>query len=48
MARAGHVACKVEKRKTYRTLVGKPEGNRLLGRSRCRWEDTELDLGETG
>jgi 3-oxoacyl-ACP reductase-like protein len=22
----------------YRVLVGKPEGNRPLGRSRCRWE----------
>jgi hypothetical protein len=23
----------------YRILVGKPEGNRLLGRPRRRWED---------
>jgi hypothetical protein len=22
-----------------RVLVGKPEGKRLLGRPRCRWED---------
>jgi hypothetical protein len=23
----------------YKILVGKPEGKRPLGRSRCRWED---------
>jgi hypothetical protein len=28
-----------EKRNLYRILVGTPEGKRLLGRSRCRWED---------
>jgi hypothetical protein len=27
------------KRIAYRILVGKPEGKRPLGRSRCRWED---------
>jgi hypothetical protein len=27
-----------EKRSAYRILVGKPEGKRLLGRHRCRWE----------
>jgi hypothetical protein len=26
-----------EKRNAYRTLVGKPEGKRLLGRPRRRW-----------
>jgi hypothetical protein len=27
--------------------VGKPEGRRLLGRSRCRWVDTiKMDLTE--
>jgi hypothetical protein len=26
-----------EKRNAYRILVGKPEGNRPLGRSRRRW-----------
>jgi hypothetical protein len=26
-----------EKRNAYRTLVGKPEGKRPLGRPRCRW-----------
>jgi hypothetical protein len=30
-------------------MVGKPEGKRLLGRPRCRWEDnTKLDLREIG
>jgi hypothetical protein len=28
-----------EKRNTYRVLVGKPEGKKLLGRSRCKWYD---------
>jgi hypothetical protein len=32
-------------RNTYRNLVGKPEGKRPLGRSRCWWVDnTKLDL----
>jgi hypothetical protein len=28
-----------EERKVYRVLVEKPEGKRLLGRPRRRWED---------
>ena len=28
-----------ERRGAYRILVEKPEGNRLLGRPRNRWED---------
>jgi hypothetical protein len=28
-----------EKRNGFRVLVGKPEGKRLLGRPRRRWED---------
>jgi hypothetical protein len=36
---AGHVARMGEGRNVYRVLVGKPEGKRLLGRPRCRWED---------
>jgi hypothetical protein len=28
-----------EMRNSYRLLVGKPEGKRLLGRSRRRWVD---------
>jgi hypothetical protein len=28
-----------DERKVYKVLVGKPEGNRLLGRSWRRWEN---------
>jgi hypothetical protein len=35
----GHMACMGEGRGVYGVSVGKPEGNRLLGRPRCRWED---------
>jgi hypothetical protein len=46
---AGHVACIRERRGLYKVLVGKPEGKRLLGRHRCRWEDNiKLDLQEVG
>ena len=38
-----------ERRGLYRILVGKPEGNRPLGRPRCRWEDDiKMDLQEVG
>jgi hypothetical protein len=38
-----------EGRKLYKVLVGKPEGNRPLGRPRRRWEDViRMDLGEAG
>ena len=36
---AGHVALMEQSRNAYRVLVGKPEGKRLLGRPRRRWED---------
>ena len=46
---AGHVACMGERRDIYRVLVGKPEGNRSLGRPRCRWYDNiNMDLQEVG
>jgi len=33
----------------YRVLVGKPEGKRLLGRPRHKWEDNiKMDLKEVG
>jgi hypothetical protein len=36
-------------RKVFRVLVGKPEGKRLLGRTRHRCEDgIRMDLRETG
>lgn len=33
----GYVVCMGKKRNSYRALVGKPEGNRPLGRN--IWED---------
>ena len=39
----------VERRGVYRVLVGKPEGKRLLGRPRGRWDDNiKMDLEEVG
>jgi hypothetical protein len=44
---SGHVASIGEQRGVYRILVGKPEGRRLLGRPRHRWEDNiKMDLQE--
>ena len=38
-----------QSRNAYRVLVGKPEGKRLLGRPRRRWEDNiKIDLREVG
>jgi hypothetical protein len=38
-----------EGRGMHRVLVGKPEGKRLLGRPRRRWEDNiKMDLLEVG
>jgi hypothetical protein len=46
---AGHVARMGEDRGVHRVLVGKPEGNRPLGRPRRRWEDNiKMDLLEVG
>jgi hypothetical protein len=43
----GHVARIGEKRNAYRILVGKPEGNRLLGRQRRRCVDNiKMDFRE--
>jgi hypothetical protein len=45
----GHVSHIVEGKGMYRVLVGKPEGKRLLGRPRHRWEDNiNMDLQEVG
>ena len=44
-----HVALTGERRGVYRVLVEKPEGRRLLGRPRRRWEDNiKMDLQEVG
>ena len=46
---AGHVARMGERRGVYRVLVGKPEGKRLLGRPRLRWEDNiKMDIQGVG
>jgi hypothetical protein len=37
----------MEKRNTYRNLVGKTEGKMPLGRSRCRWEGN-IEMNLTG
>jgi hypothetical protein len=45
----GHVARIEEGRGVYRGLVGRPEGKRLLGRPRRRWEDNmKIDIQEVG
>jgi hypothetical protein len=49
MRRVGHVAYMGERRGLYRVLVGKPKGNRPLGRPKHRWEDNiKIDLQEVG
>jgi hypothetical protein len=46
---AGHVARMREDRGVHRVLVGKPEGNRPLGRPRRRWENNiKMDFQEVG
>jgi len=43
------VACVGEGRGVHRVLVGKPEGKRLFGRPRRRWENNiKMDLQEVG
>ena len=45
----GHVARMGERRGEYKVMVGKPEGKRPLGRTRCRWEgNIKMDLQEVG
>jgi hypothetical protein len=45
----GHVVCMGGRRAAYRVLVGNPEGKRLLGRPRHRWEDNiKMDLQDVG
>ena len=44
-----NVARMGERRGVYRVLVGIPEGKKLLGRPRRRWEDNiKMDLQEVG
>jgi hypothetical protein len=49
MRLAGHVVRRGERIFLYRVLVGKPEGNRPLGRPRHRWKDNiKMDFQEVG
>jgi hypothetical protein len=42
---AGNMECTEETRNVYKIFVEKPEGKRLLGRPRRRWEDNiNMDL----
>ena len=34
-----NIACMGERRGEYGVMMGQPEGNRPLGRPRCRWQD---------
>jgi hypothetical protein len=46
---AGHVKRMGDKKNAYRILVGKPEGKRPLGRTRCMWVNIiKTDLREIG
>ena len=43
----GHIARMRKRREVCKVLVGKPEGERQLGRPRHRWEDNiKMDLQE--
>ena len=43
---AGQVTCMGDRKGTYRDLVGRPDGKRLFGRPKHRWEDIKMDLQE--
>ena len=46
---AGQVARMGEGKGVYRVLLGEPEGKRLLGKPRRRWEyDIKMDLQQVG
>jgi hypothetical protein len=46
---AGHIASMEAKNNAQRSLVGKSEGKKPLGRPRHRWEDNiKMDLREIG
>jgi hypothetical protein len=46
MRGTGQLARMGDTRNAYTTLVGKPEGKRLFGRTRRRWENIKMDLRE--
>jgi hypothetical protein len=45
MSWMGCVACTAEKRNAYKC---KPEGKRLFGKPRCRWENDKISPRLTG
>jgi hypothetical protein len=49
MSWAGHVALIGGKINVYGVMTANPDGNRLLGKPRCRWEDSlNMDLHRNG
>jgi hypothetical protein len=45
----GHTAHTGERKGSYRVLMGRPEGQRPIGRPKCRWEDNiKVHLQEVG
>jgi hypothetical protein len=44
----GYVERIEESRDAYKILVGKLEGESLLGRPKCRWKGVKTDLKEIG
>ena len=45
----GHVVRIGDLKGAYRALVGRPEGNKLFGRPRCRWgENIKMNLQDVG
>jgi hypothetical protein len=49
MRLTGHIARIGKGRDVYRVLVGKPEGNRPLGKLKRRWDDNiKMDIQEVG
>jgi hypothetical protein len=44
----GHLTRTGEIRNQYNISVGKPEGKRLLGRTRYRWKDVKIEFREIG
>jgi hypothetical protein len=46
---AGHVARVGDRRRAYRVWVGKPEGERPIGKPRRKWEhDIKIDCQKAG
>jgi hypothetical protein len=44
----GHVASRKETIPGFRILIRKPQGKRQLGGPRHRWDNTKMELSESG